>query len=376
MATRSGVSVSAFAHLAIILVAVIGLHGASSPDTPTEESIAVDLVPMAPSASIRAGTLKSKLIKTETPSAVKDTRPAKLAEPTGNTHENQPKPQQTDTPSPKPVVNSAPKPAPEPPPKPTPIVKPTPKPAPPPAPAPEPKPVPTPSPAPKPTPTPKPDASIPELVAPSDAQTDVAAPQPVRSSSIDEKRAALEKEEKQAAKAKAEADAEARKAAKAEADAEAAKAAQAKKRKADEAAKVRADKAAKAAAAISSIINQDTATGATTGAGGTPTTGKPTGKAATLTQSEIGAMAAQIRQCWNLLPSEIEANLSVHLLVNMGRDGNVIGVPRIEDAGTSPMAGSISRSAQRAVVECGPYKLDPAKYGAWSQLEVVLNTNQ
>ena len=84
----------------------------------------------------------------------------------------------------------------------------------------------------------------------------------------------------------------------------AAKAAQAKKdAQAKKVALAQQQDAAKAADEISSIINDEPSKGAKTGQGGTPSAGKPTGTAAKLSQSEMAALAAQMKQCWQLLPS-------------------------------------------------------------------------
>ena len=179
MATRAGVSVSALAHIAIIVIAIVGLGHAAQLQPETVESIAVDLVPESV-ASVRAGDLNSKIINAPQPAVVQDTKPAQLAQPPGNTVEDQPTPEKSNTPTPKPIVNSAPKPVPQPapqpvvPPVPAPAPEPKPIPEPAPAPAPEPKPAPTPEPAPQPTekpqPTPTPDATTPVLAAtPTDA---------------------------------------------------------------------------------------------------------------------------------------------------------------------------------------------------------------
>lgn len=123
---------------------------------------------------------------------------------------------------------------------------------------------------------------------------------------------------------------------------------------------------------ISAIINSEDSRGATTGEGGTPTVGKPTGTAARLSQSELDGLVSQVKSCWKLLPSEIDSGLSVRLLVSLNRDGSVNGVPQVTEQDNSAAGGSIARAAQRAVMNCGPYRLDAAKYDEWQQIDMVL----
>ena len=378
---RAGVTVSALAHTAVILIAIIGLSNAHALTPDAVESIAVDLVPVTDAPSMRQGVLDSKLINTPTPAIVQDTKPATLAQPTGNTSVDQTTPGKSPTPTTKPVVNSAPAPSPSP--APDPVVPPTPAPAPQPAPAPkptpkpEPDPAPTPAPEPKPTPAPTPAAAPDPTLAADTSQSPDSAPvvpaPATQTASLDQKRADFKKQQEAAAKAAAAAAQAATDAAAAQAAADAAKAARAKKdAQAKKVALAQQDKAAKAADEISSLINAAPTTGAKTGQGGTPSAGKPTGTAAKLTQSEMGALAAQMKQCWQLLPSEADSGLSVHLMVDLNTDGSVNGTPQIIQDGGTQASGSISRAAVRAVMQCAPYKLASAKYDDWKQVDVTL----
>jgi len=179
------------------------------------------------------------------------------------------------------------------------------------------------------------------------------------------------------ADADVQAKADAAKAAKAAAAAQAAADAKAAAAKATQVAN--AAKAAKAADEISNLINDQKSTGATTGAGGSPTAGKATGKAAALTQSEIGALIAQIKKCWTLLPSEMDAGLSVELSAEFNRDGSVNGMPKVVQTDSSPMGASIARAAQRAIAQCGPYTMPAEKYDGpvgWHQIEITMVTSE
>jgi TolA protein len=397
---RTGVTASSIAHVAVIVIALIGFNHANELTPEAEQSIAVDLVPVTDSSSVRAGSEKSKVVDTKTPSIVEDSKPVVPAQPTGNTAEDQPKPTEADTPKPNPTQNSAPAPTPQPQPQPQPVVpaqppaeaQPQPTPQPQPAPAPQPE-ADTAKPQPKPAAAAAPDA---QLAADNSPSPDTAPPVPAptqQTSTLEQKRAEFQKQQEAAAKAAADAaKAASEAAAKAKADAAAkaaaaaaekaiadAKAAQAKKDA--EAKKLalakQADAAAKAADEISSIINSEKTTGAKTGQGGTPAAGRPTGQAATLSRGEMDAFSAQVRQCLHLLPNEIESGVLVDLLVTMNRDGSVEGVPTILKSDGSPISASIARAGQRAVMQCGPYKSLPAeKFAQWQQIDLTLDPTQ
>src|SRR6185369_12009557 len=60
------------------------------------------------------------------------------------------------------------------------------------------------------------------------------------------------------------------------------------------------DSQAKPADDISNIINSEDTRGATTDNGGTPNLGKANGRSATLSNSEMGALIAAMRDCINV----------------------------------------------------------------------------
>ena len=86
---RTGVTASATAHLALILVVIIGLNFAHALPTPPIESISVDLVPLTDTANVRLGSEKSKVLDTPAPAIVDSQKPATLAQPTGDTDQDQ-----------------------------------------------------------------------------------------------------------------------------------------------------------------------------------------------------------------------------------------------------------------------------------------------
>ncbi|MHB1101479.1 MAG: hypothetical protein ACYC0C_01590 [Devosia sp.] len=348
---RAGLTVSTIAHAGLIVLIIVGV-GMTKPLEPTPvESIAVDLVTIEEFANIRAGTLDSKIIETETPSVVEDDTPAELAQPTGNTEQDQPTPEDTPTPTPAPTRQTAPEPVPQP----EPVEEPVPEPVPEPAVQPEPQPEPEPIPEPEPAPVEQEPALATPQVSPEPAEV---APQPVmRTASLDQKRADFKKQQEAEKKRKEE---------------------EAKKKKEEERikeAKRQEDEAARLADDISDIINAEESRGATTGEGGTPTVGKPTGQAARLSQSETDALVAQMRRCWNLLPAEIDSGLSVRLLVELNRDGSVSGSPQVLEQDGSATGISIARQAVTAVRKCGPYQLAAEKYEDWRQVDVTFRAN-
>jgi len=422
---RAGVAGSVSAHAILLLIAIVCLNFAHPLQATDEQSISVDLVPVTDMANMRLGSQKSTVLDSKAPSTVQSPNPLVPTQPTGNTTQDLPKPTEANKPAPNPVTNSAPAPTPPPTPKPTPqpVVPAAP---PPPAPTPKPTPVPTPAPtpappppAPKPTPQPKaPPAATPtpsrQLASAASTSADSAPPVPTpspQSNDVAQQRAELKKQQeadakaaadaakakaaaqaaaeaKAAADAKAKADAEAKAKADAKAQAEAdaaaaakaAKAAQAKKAAAAAAAALQiassqanTDKAAKAADEISELINNAPSTGGRTGQGGSPSAGKATGTDASLTQSEIGMLTAQIHRCWNLLPNQIESRLTAELDFKLNQDGTVDGTPKIVAADSSDMGRQIAQSAQRAVLDCQPYKLPAAKYSDWSEIDLVMD---
>ncbi|SEQ12731.1 hypothetical protein SAMN05428969_2096 [Devosia sp. YR412] len=384
---RIGVIVSVLAHIAILCIGLINL-GFAEPMVTVENAIAVDLVPVSDVASLRAGQLDSEVVETDTPSIVEDDQPAEIAQPTGNTEQDQPTPSPADIPTPAPVTNSAPEPqalpevqpeptpepepepapVPEPTPEPvvapTPATRPTPAPTPEPEPAPEPEPTPepvlTPEPTPVPTPTPTPEP------APEPAEPTVAAPTPAsRPSNLTQLRqqfAAAEAERK-----KREEEEKARQAA----------AAQQPTPTPTPTPTTRPQPTpqldAQLADDISALINRDQTTGGTTGQGGSPTLGDTGGTSATLSTTEIGALVAKIKQCWNLLPNEQTSGVEVVINMRLNQNGSLADVPRIVSVSQQVEAIAIAQKAVSAVAGCGPYTmLSAASYDQWQNINVTL----
>ncbi|WP_310618887.1 cell envelope integrity protein TolA [Flexibacterium corallicola] len=91
-----------------------------------------------------------------------------------------------------------------------------------------------------------------------------------------------------------------------------------------------------------------------------------------MSQSELDALRSQVAQCWNPPVGAPGAEqLVVKLQFNMGRSGEVEGLPRILNSNSNPAFGAASQSAIRAVYRCSPYSLPASKYEAWKT--VILN---
>jgi hypothetical protein len=378
---RTGLIVSAIAHIVILTVGLINL-GFAEPLQPAVESIAVELVPIEEFSNIRVGQLDSEVVETQTPSAVTSDQPAEIAQPTGNTEENQAQPSPADVPTPAPVTNTAPapeavpepvpEPEPEPTPEPEPVPEPEPAPTPPtpatrptPVPVPEPEPEPTPEPEPAPEPEPEPEpvpepTPDPEPAPEPEPEPEPTPPRPAapvpasRPASLEQKRAQFAAAEAERRKREEE---ERQRQAAAEAEAQQPAPSQLDASLADD---------------ISAIINRDDSTGATTGQGGSPTLGDTDGTSARLSRSEIDGLVSQIKGCWQLLPSDFGSGMDVRLMVSLNPDGTVSGTPQITQADPSPQGGQIARAAVRAVVACGPYRLSSASYNEWRQIDVTL----
>ncbi len=343
---RAGLTVSALGHAGLIVLAVVGI-GMGRPLEPTVvESIAVDLVPLSEFSNIRMGSLDSTIVETEAPSAVDTETPAEIAQPTGNTAEDQPTPADNPTPTPAPTEQTAPVPeqtAPEPAPEPEPV----------PEPAPVEPPTPAPEPVPEPAPVPEPVEATPTLATP-EAPTEPTevAPQPrVRTAAIDQKRADYQKQQaaqeaaaKQAAEDKKKADEAAKKAA--------------EQKKLEEQKRIeqaKADEAQKLADEVANLINQEESRGGTTGQGGEATLGREDGRSATLSKSQIDGLVAQIRQCLNVPAGAAEAGITAQLEFSIDASGMVTQMPRLVSAPADALQQAYASAAQRAVMRCGPY---------------------
>jgi colicin import membrane protein len=337
---KTGLTVSSIFHAGLIALVVVGIGFGRPVEPPPVESIAVDLMPVEEFSNIRMGSLDSTVVETETPSVVNSEKPAELAQPTGNTQEDQPMPEQSDVVTPAPTQQTAPAPTPQAEPEPTPEPDPVPEEAAPPVAQPEPEPEPTPEPEPEPTPVVTPE--------PTPEPADVAPTPRVRTAAIDQKRAEFKKLQEEA-KEKAADDKKKAEDEKKKKEEEARKKAAEEEKRIQEA-KADAD-AKKLADEVANIINTEETRGATTGEGGQATLGKETGRSARLSQSQIDGLVAQIKGCINMPAGAEENNATAELQFSVDGGGNVVGQPQLLQSSDDTYARAVSR----AVMRCGPY---------------------
>lgn len=345
---RTGFTVSTIGHVGLIVLAVVGIGMGRPMDPEPVDAIAVDLVPISEFSNIRMGSLDSTVVETEAPSVVDDVKPAELAQPTGNTEEDQPTPADNPDPTPAPTEQTAPAPeaAAEPEVEPEPEVAPTPAPRPVVEPQPEPVPEPVEEPAPaEPTPVATPEAPDPAESAPKPR---------THTASLDQKRAEFKKQQEAQKQQKADdqAKAEAEKKKKAEEE---------KKRKAAEekqrVEQAKADDAKKLADEVANLINNEESRGATTGGGGEATLGRSDGRSATLSNSEIGALVAQIQACITLPAGAEDVDARAEFTFSIGADGMVVGRPQQLSSPANTIEDAYSRAVQRALMRCGPFAM-------------------
>lgn len=105
-----------------------------------------------------------------------------------------------------------------------------------------------------------------------------------------------------------------------------------------------------------------------------PTLGTPTGRAASLSQSEIDALRAQIQACWNPPAGATDGKeLIVKVRLMLNQDGTLSGEPSVVNSGGSGFFQVAAESAMRAIRRCQPYKLPIAKYEVWKDVEVTFD---
>jgi colicin import membrane protein len=353
---KAGVTTSVIAHAALVIIAIVGLGSAKPLEPEIVESIAVELVPISDITNIRQGSLDSKIVETETPAVVESDKPAELAQPTGNTEKDQVTPEETATPTPAPVTNTAPQPEATPPPPepepepvqetppPEPVAAPEPVPTPP---APKP-PEPTPAPKPDPTPAPKPEP-VKEVAAvtPTPAPAAPAAPMPAL------RPAQLQKPVAKPAPKDPPKEVKTAEATPTPAPAKPA----ATPTKPATTPPSKQDSQAKTADQVADLINSEKSRGAVTGAGGSPTLGKTTGRSATLSQSQLDGLVAQIKACMSVPAGAAEAGITAQLRFSLDDAGNVMGMPQIVNNPGTQLERALASSAQRAVARCGPYAM-------------------
>jgi colicin import membrane protein len=109
----------------------------------------------------------------------------------------------------------------------------------------------------------------------------------------------------------------------------------------------------------------------------TASLGVPTGNSATLSQSEIDALRAQIQACWNPPPGSLDSrDLVVQVRLQLNRDGSVSAEPQVLNRGSHPQFQVAAEAARRAIRRCAPYKMPIAKYDIWQDVEVTFDPRE
>jgi outer membrane biosynthesis protein TonB len=100
--------------------------------------------------------------------------------------------------------------------------------------------------------------------------------------------------------------------------------------------------------------------------------GTATGEAPRLAQSELDALRARLRECWNPPAGANNADkLRVPILIRFKQDGTLASPPQPENAARDAFMQAMIDSAVRATIRCQPYTmLSPAKYDLWKEIVV------
>ncbi len=104
----------------------------------------------------------------------------------------------------------------------------------------------------------------------------------------------------------------------------------------------------------------------------TPALGTSTGKAASLSMTELDALRSRLMQCWNPPAGVADAkDLVVQVQFQLQQDGSLIASPRVMNRGSNALFQVAAESAVRAVQRCAPFNFLPAaKYDAWKEVEI------
>lgn len=103
-----------------------------------------------------------------------------------------------------------------------------------------------------------------------------------------------------------------------------------------------------------------------------PAPGANSGSDARLSQSEIDALKARLRQCWNP-PVGVNQAAKIYVVfrVMFKKDGTIAREPSLVEGSHSEMGPALGESARRALLQCQPYTmLRPEHYDMWKDMEI------
>jgi TolA protein len=97
--------------------------------------------------------------------------------------------------------------------------------------------------------------------------------------------------------------------------------------------------------------------------------GAPEGRDARMSASDIDALRAQISRCWAPPVGGLGSDaIIVKLRIVLNEDGTLSRAPEVVNGHASPFFPPAADSAVRAVFQCQPYRMPPAKYGEWRDM--------
>jgi colicin import membrane protein len=107
----------------------------------------------------------------------------------------------------------------------------------------------------------------------------------------------------------------------------------------------------------------------------TPSLGASRGTEARLSQTEIDALRARLRECWNPpVGAANAAGLSVVFRVLFKRDGSLAVAPALVQGPASEQGPVLAETARRALLQCQPYTmLKPEHYEMWKDMEITFD---
>jgi colicin import membrane protein len=109
-----------------------------------------------------------------------------------------------------------------------------------------------------------------------------------------------------------------------------------------------------------------------------PSLGLATANAATLSQNEMDALRARLRDCWLVPVGVAEArDLVVTVRIQFNKDGSLAADPTLMNHGSHPAFQAAAESALRGVRRCAPYSfMPPLKYEAWKDVIVDFDPHE
>jgi hypothetical protein len=108
----------------------------------------------------------------------------------------------------------------------------------------------------------------------------------------------------------------------------------------------------------------------------TASLGTSRGTAAQLSQNEIDALRARIRQCWSLPAGTNAGDIVVDIRMQLRKDGSLEAQPAILTRITTPITRVVAETGARAIQMCAPYTFLPvAKYEMWKDLTIVFDAS-